>query len=121
MSLIKGNAVWITSEAEDLLGVYQYIVNLPDEMLEMLFYRLTFMPEEEIMAALALQSASPEQNLGKKRLAKEIISCITGSSLKADSVANYSNYFSLDFGLLVGHIITTRKRKAASSSKQSFN
>lgn len=70
-------------------------------MLEPLYFRLTFLSEEQISENLLKQSASPEQNIGKKLLAKEIISYITGSSQKAESVANYSNYFTLDYSLLV--------------------
>lgn len=84
---------------------------MPDDLLESLYYRLTFIPEEEILQIIAKQAESPEQNIGKKRLAKEIISYITGSSTKADSVSNYSKYFTLDFSLLVFLQLIIRRRK----------
>ena len=109
----------MTSETEDLLGIYQYLINLPDEMLEPLLFRLTFLPEEEILAATRQQQANPEQNFAKKLLAREVISYITGSPLKYESISNYSLYFGLDFALLVACYVKHRSRNRAMSSRGS--
>ena len=70
-------------------------------MIEDLLYRLTFLPENKIKEALREQSERPEENFSKKLLARELLGYITGSSDRAESVSNYSRYFSLDFASLV--------------------
>lgn len=70
-------------------------------MIEDLLYRLTFLPEHKIKESMLAQAEHPEQNSAKKLLAKELLGYITGSSDRAESVSNYSRYFSLDFDVLV--------------------
>jgi tyrosyl-tRNA synthetase len=84
-----------------LLDMYQYLINLADEMVEPLLHQLTFLPVSEIAKILDENSSKPDSNHAKLILAKELLSYVAGSYAKAEAVCNYSKYFSLDFAELV--------------------
>jgi tyrosyl-tRNA synthetase len=84
-----------------LLGVYQYILNLTDDIIEPLLFKLTFIGAEEIAAIIKKNSKKPESNFAKIALAKELIAYISASTATADQVANYSKYFSMDLAAIV--------------------
>ena len=90
----------MTSSAEDLLGVYQYIINLQDSTIEGLLYRLTFLPDSAIKAAVAEQRQNPDSNFAKIILARELLAYITGSYEHAERSMNYSKYFTLEIANL---------------------
>lgn len=84
-------------------------------MIEDLLYRLTFLPQNKIIEALAAQYERPEENIAKKLLAKELLSYITGSSDRAESVSNYSRYFNLDFASLVAYRLMLERKTCRST------
>lgn len=112
----EGNAIWVTQQPEDLLEMYQYLINLPDPLIEDLLFRLTFLPESEIQHTMAENQARPDDSIPKKRLAQEILSYITGSKDKAEGVSKYSTYFNLDLESLVTINPHPRSKRAANRS-----
>lgn len=93
--------MWISQDSEDLLDIYQYLINLADEMVEPLLHQLTFLPVAEIDRIMQEQASKPDSKHAKLILAKELLSYISGSYAKAEAVCNYSKYFSIDFAELV--------------------
>lgn len=115
----EGNAVWASNTSEDLLAVYQYLLNQPDSMAEDLLLRLTFLPEAAVAEAMAIQNAKPESSHAKLLLATEVLSYITGSRAKAEGVRNYSKYFNLDLEALVSRLYGLRLESLLRRSLQS--
>jgi len=70
-----GNALFLNSYLTSEYSIYQYCFNLPDDTIEDLLYKLTFLPSSEIEAAM---QHPLEQRIPQKLLAKEIISGIHG-------------------------------------------
>ena len=58
--------------------MYQYIMNVNDEDIKSLLYRLTFHSEDEINSVMAGHKRSPELRIGQKFLASSIVKMIHG-------------------------------------------
>lgn len=67
----EGNSISICNENPNLM--YQYILNLADEDIEDLLYKLTFLSEEEIKEIVIEHLNSPEKREGQRRLAEEVL------------------------------------------------
>lgn len=67
----EGNSISICNENPNLM--YQYILNLADDDIEDLLYKLTFLREEEIKEIVSEHLKSPEKRDGQRRLAEEVL------------------------------------------------
>ena len=94
--------MWVDNQTENLFDLYQYMVNASDAMLEDLYLRYTFESIEEIESIIQEHKVRPEERRGQLRLAKTLIEMITGDRRIADQIANYRQYFSLNFDEMVG-------------------
>lgn len=71
----EGNALFFDKSKTKSYDIYQYCYNLPDDEIEKLLYRLTFVSAEKIIETLKLPL---ETRSGQKLLAYEIISTLHG-------------------------------------------
>ena len=93
----EGNPIWIDSDNESLLNIYQYIYNVSDLLLSDLFLKYTFLDEEEISEILDQHNKNLELRNGQMKLALEILEQVSGCKQKALKIVNYKKYFSIDF------------------------
>ncbi len=69
----EGNALWLDKNKTSSYELYQYFINLDDEMIIHYLKIYTFLSKEEIDEIEKLQKEKPENRLAQKTLAKEII------------------------------------------------
>jgi tyrosyl-tRNA synthetase len=86
----EGNAIDICSDNPN--SMYQYIYNMADSDLELLFYQFTFLSSEEISEVLTKHLETPELRLGQKKLAESILTKYCDQE-KVDQCAYISNNF----------------------------
>ena len=70
-------------------------------MLEDLYLRYTFEDHNTIKQVVESHNRHPEARKGQLRLAKTLIEMITGDKQLADQIANYKEYFHLNFDEMV--------------------
>lgn len=75
----KGQSLWLSDFQKGPYQMYQYLLNIPDEMIETLLKRLTFLSLEEIQE---LVSSDLHPNLKKEKLA----SCVTEDIFGSESL-----------------------------------
>lgn len=98
----EGNPIWIDSDDESLLNIYQYIYNVSDLILEELFLKYTFLEENEIFQVLSQHRENLELRFGQMKLALEILEQVSGCKRKAMEIVNYKKYFLIDFETFKG-------------------
>ena len=74
----EGNALWLDKNKTSSYELYQYLVNVEDEMVIDYLKIFTFLTKEEIEDIEKKHLEKPEERLGHKTLAKEIITFIHG-------------------------------------------
>ncbi|MER3406835.1 MAG: tyrosine--tRNA ligase [Patescibacteria group bacterium] len=79
-----GKTLWLNKEKTHPFEIYQFILNLPDELLEKVFYFYSFKKLEEIKEIINEWKKEKEKRLAQKELAKEIIELIHGKEIVDD-------------------------------------
>ena len=74
----EGNALWLDQEKTSSYTMYQYLINLEDEMIISYLKMLTFLSKEEIEELERKHQEHPELREAHKALAKEVITFIHG-------------------------------------------
>lgn len=74
----EGNALWLDKNKTSSYELYQYLVNVEDEMVIDYLKIFTFLTKEEIEDIERQHKERPEERLAHKTLAKEIITFIHG-------------------------------------------
>ena len=74
----EGNALWLDKNKTSSYELYQYLVNVEDEMVIDYLKIFTFLSKEEIENIEREHKEHPEERLAHKTLAKEIITFIHG-------------------------------------------
>ena len=74
----EGNALWLDKNKTSSYELYQYLVNVEDEMVIDYLKIFTFLSKEEIENIASEHKKCPEERLAHKTLAKEIITFIHG-------------------------------------------
>ncbi|MBR7042517.1 MAG: tyrosine--tRNA ligase [Bacilli bacterium] len=74
----EGNALWLDKEKTSSYTMYQYLINLEDEMIISYLKKLTFLTKEEIEDLEKKQKEHPELREAHKALAKAIITDLHG-------------------------------------------
>ena len=74
----EGNALWLDKNKTSSYELYQYLVNVEDEMVIDYLKIFTFLSKEEIENIEKQHKEKPEERLAHKTLAKEIITFIHG-------------------------------------------
>ena len=59
-----GGCLWLDSQKTTPYALYSFILNVQDDELENLLFRLTFTSEEEITKTLMIHRANPEARVG---------------------------------------------------------
>ena len=78
----EGNALFFDKNLTKPYDIYQYCINLSDEEIEDMLYRLTFISEDNIKEAMKYQ---PELRQPQKLLAYDIISSLHGEKDAKDT------------------------------------
>lgn len=74
----EGNALWLDKNKTSSYALYQYLINLDDNIIIDYLKKLTFLSKEEIEQIALEQQQNPEKRIAQRRLAKEIITDIRG-------------------------------------------
>lgn len=74
----EGNALWLDKNKTSSYEMYQFLVNVDDEMIISYLKTLTFLTKEEIEEISKEHKAHPESRVAHKALAREIITLLHG-------------------------------------------
>ncbi len=72
----EGNALWLDKNKTSSYALYQYLINLDDEMIVHYLKVFTFLTKEEIENIEKEHLIAPEKRIAQKALAKEVITDI---------------------------------------------
>ena len=75
----EGNALWLDKNKTSSYELYQYLINVEDEMVIDYLKIFTFLTKEEIESIELSHKERPEERLAHKTLAKEVITFLHGS------------------------------------------
>lgn len=75
----EGNALWLSKDKTTSYELYQYLINVEDDMVIDYLKIFTFLSKEEIEALEIENNSHPEERKAHKTLAKEIITFLHGS------------------------------------------
>lgn len=92
----EGNALWLNEEKTSSYELYQYLINVDDEMVINYLKILTFLTKEEIEELEKKHLANPEAREAHKALAREIITDLHGKKSYEDAVRISESLFSGD-------------------------
>lgn len=112
----EGENIWLSAERTSPYRMYQYLLNVPDESVEMLLLRLTLLPAQECREVAAEHQQSPQRRNGQRRLAAEITALVHGRQAVAEVEAASAVLFgrpideigTTEFELLSRELPTTR-------------
>jgi tyrosyl-tRNA synthetase len=79
-STLTDEWVWLDRGMTPPFQLYQYFVNLEDEVVPMMLRALTFLTHDEILELDERTSTSPEARAGQRRLAHELVSFVHSAS-----------------------------------------
>lgn len=74
----EGNALWLDKNKTSSYELYQYLINTADDKVEEYLKVFTFLSKEEIEEVMKKQNEKPEERIGQKTLAQEIITDLHG-------------------------------------------
>lgn len=92
----EGNALWLDEEKTSSYELYQYLINVDDEMVIDYLKIFTFLTKEEIEEYEIKNKNNPELREAHKRLAKEIITDLHGEDSYQEAIAISEALFSGD-------------------------
>ena len=98
----EGNALWLDKNKTSSYELYQYLVNVEDEMVIDYLKIFTFLSKEEIENIEKQHKEKPEERLAHKTLAKEIITFIHGEEEYNKAIKISKALFSGDIKELTG-------------------
>lgn len=96
----EGNALWLDKNKTSSYKMYQYLINLEDEMIIDYLKIFTFLSKEEIEKIANEVKERPEDRIAQKTLAKEIITFLHGIDEYNRAVKLTDKLFSNDFSNL---------------------
>ena len=100
----EGNALWLDKEKTSSYTMYQYLINLEDEMIISYLKMLTFLTKEEIEELEKRQKEHPELREAHKALAKAIITDLHGED-------NYNKAVMMSEALFTGKFTGLNKNE----------
>ncbi len=74
----EGNALWLDKNKTSSYELYQYFINLEDEMIISYLKMLTFLSKDEILDIERKHKEAPHLRIAQKALAKELITDLHG-------------------------------------------
>lgn len=74
----EGNAIWLDINKTSAYEMYQFFINVEDEMVIDYLKKLTFLSREEIEAIEKIHEEAPEKRVAHKKLAEEVITFLHG-------------------------------------------
>ena len=92
----EGNALWLDEEKTSSYELYQYLINVDDEMVIDYLKIFTFLSVEEIMELEKKNKEHPEEREAHKALAREIICDLHGEESYQEAVKISESLFSGD-------------------------
>ncbi len=75
----EGNALWLDKNKTCSYELYQYLINVEDEMVIDYLKIFTFLSREEIEEIERIQKEKPEERIAHKTLAREVITFLHGN------------------------------------------
>ena len=89
----EGNALWLDKEKTTSYELYQYLINVDDEMVIDYLKIFTFLSKEEILSLEEKNNKEPEQREAHKALAREIITDLHGKEAYQEAVEISNSLF----------------------------
>ncbi len=74
----EGNAIWLDINKTSSYELYQFFINVEDEMVIDYLKKLTFLSKEEILEIEKIHNTNPEKRTAHKKLAEEVITFLHG-------------------------------------------
>ena len=90
------NALWLDESKTSSYELYQYLINTDDAKVEEYLKVFTFLSKEEIEDVMKRHNEVPEQRIGQKELAKQIITDLHGNESFEKAVKITNALFSGD-------------------------
>lgn len=101
----EGNALWLDINKTSAYQLYQYLINLDDEMIIHYLKVFTFLTRDEIEKIEKEHLESPEKRVAQQALAREIITDLHGSEEYEKALRLSQVLFSGDVANLTGNEI----------------
>lgn len=92
----EGNAIWLDRNQTTPYEMYQFFLNVEDEMVMSYVKKLTFLSVEEIESLQKEHEAAPHLRLPHKKLAESVITFLHGKDAYDDAVRISESLFSGD-------------------------
>jgi tyrosyl-tRNA synthetase len=73
-----GNAVWLDARRSSPHQLYQYLLNLPDDGIDTLLLRMTFLDDDSVAAVVAEHARAPERRGAQRTLAADVVRMVHG-------------------------------------------
>lgn len=90
-----GGSLWLDPRKTTPYDLYQYLLNVQDNEVEDLLYRLTFLPEGQITEAVTEALKAPERRLGQTLLAKTVVEMVHGEEALVSVQGSTGAFFSV--------------------------
>ncbi len=74
----ESGAIWLDINKTSSYELYQFFINVEDEMVIDYLKKLTFLSKEEILELEKIHNESPEKRIAHKKLAEEVITFLHG-------------------------------------------
>ncbi|MDB5187654.1 MAG: tyrosyl-tRNA synthetase [Candidatus Kaiserbacteria bacterium] len=74
----EGNAIWLDPKKTSPFQFYQFWLNVDDQMVHELLFKMTLLSQEEIISIMQKHSANPGERLAQKTLAHEVTALVHG-------------------------------------------
>ncbi len=74
----EGGAIWLDINKTSSYELYQFFINVEDEMVIDYLKKLTFLSKEEILELEKIHKEAPEKRIAHKKLAEEVITFLHG-------------------------------------------
>lgn len=114
--------VWLDRSMTSPYELYQYLVNLDDDVVGMMLRALTFLSHDEILELESQTATAPEQRAGQRRLAREVVAFVHSERDAVEAIATSEALFneslaSLDLATLMA---VTANAPSSTVSRDTF-
>ncbi|WP_371808117.1 tyrosine--tRNA ligase [Mycoplasma sp. Mirounga ES2805-ORL] len=92
-----GGGLWLDKTMNSPFNMYQFLVNLPDTLVEKFLKWLTFLPLDEIDEIIKTHEDNPSEHYAQKIIAKEIVKDLFGEKELEIAIKITSFLFDKDF------------------------
>ena len=90
-------AIWLDPNLTTPYQFYQFFMNIPDQEVEALLKRLTFLPLTEIETIMNQHNELPDNRLAQKTLASTLTEMVHGKKALRSALSNTTAFFGFNW------------------------